>query len=174
MCLWKLKNYGKVFNLICQISLPRKRQLKNTKMRTVSRKNLNRAIDYLKSTNEVDESEKSQNNALHRIESHCKVPLAFKRRTPPITSFSKNLILTELKSHLVRRDWNQLKPLFLSLLHRCTDLEPLIWRYLFVISLYSSNDNLSQVEKFFETCIGSQSEETSEILRNFLILSDET
>lgn len=138
----------------------------------VKNKSVNQAIQVLQSSKEHGKDGKNDAET-EKIGSQCNVMHFFKRKKKQqFTCFSKNLILSEIKSHIASRDWRQTRNLLLSLLYSSTDIEPTIWRYAFIIALYSSTNSSSSVTQFLESCIGSQHSEVNMILRNLLLLSN--
>ncbi|XP_076752209.1 uncharacterized protein LOC143424184 [Xylocopa sonorina] len=142
-------------------------------MQKIKRKKVNQAIealrihrqDELKKHSKLEKAEKSES-----IHAHCKVVHNYKRHEQYFRGLSKHRILCEIKSHINKRNWDTVKNLLLLLLQSSSDIEPLIWRYIFILTLYSNIDNLSNIFQFFKTCVGSQHSDTNIILRNILLL----
>ncbi|KZC11578.1 hypothetical protein WN55_02860 [Dufourea novaeangliae] len=76
-----------------------------------------------------------------------------------------------MKSHVVQRNWSKVRNLLLLLLRLSTDIEPLMWRYSFILTLYGNIDNLFNVSEFFRMCIGSLDSDKAMILKHLLLLS---
>ncbi|XP_017752759.1 PREDICTED: uncharacterized protein LOC108545576, partial [Eufriesea mexicana] len=141
-------------------------------MRKIRKSKVNEAIEVLwlnkrngmKKKMKEEEVEKSQ-------DAQCKIIYHYKQneRSYPI-SFSKYKILSQIKSHMNKKHWNKAKKLLLLLLYSSTDIEPLIWRYCFILTLYSNIDNLSNIFQFFKMCIGSSDSDRNLILKNILLL----
>jgi len=89
-----------------------------------------------------------------------------KNRT--VVGFSKSLVLSEMQSYIARQDWRHASHLFFKLLECPVELEPLIWRYAFIILLHM-NDS-SHLCQFLEQCIGSHSSNNSTLLKRLLLL----
>lgn len=132
----------------------------------IKRDSVKRAIELLEPNQKEKQTPDTESS--RRVNCHCKIPQKTKQQ--PITSFSKNLVLTELRSQVARRNWSLSKSLFLLLLRRSVDIEPLIWRYAFIISLYGNSDSFSNITQFLETCVGTRQNET--VLRNLLLLTE--
>lgn len=117
--------------------------------------------------NEIEEDEQ-----LRQIRSQCKIMHHYRTyRRQHSVGFSKHTILSEMKSHIIHRDWSKVRNLFLLLLHSSTDIEPLIWRYALILTLYSNIDNLYNVSEFFNMCIGSLDSDRNLLLKNLLLFS---
>ena len=116
----------------------------------------------------VRKIQKSQNS-----HNQCKIIHYYKRsrRQHPISS-SKYRILSEIKSHVNKKNWSKVKNLLLLLLNFSNDIEPLLWRYCLIFTLYGHVDNLANVFQFFEMCIGSIHSDKNVILKNILYLDD--
>lgn len=108
---------------------------------------------------------------LQNVDTQCKIIHYYKKseRQYPI-SFSRHRILSEIKSYINKKDWIKAKNLFLLLLESSIDIEPLIWRYSFILTLYSNIDNLSNIFQFFNMCIGNLHSDKNVILKNILLL----
>ncbi|CAL7951029.1 unnamed protein product [Xylocopa violacea] len=142
-------------------------------MQKVKRKKVNQAIemlwthrqDELKKKSKLERAEKLEN-----IQAQCRVVQNYKRHDQYLRGLSKHRILRELKSHVNKKNWSSVKNLILLLLQSSSDIEPLIWRYSFILTLYSNIDNLSNIFQFFKACVGSQYSDTNAILKNILLL----
>ena len=144
-------------------------------MKKIRREKVNQAIELLwlnkkdgeKTKTEIEEVEQSR-----QIHAQCKIMHCYKKGgRQHSTGFSKHTILSEMKSHVSHRDWSKVRNLFLLLLHLSTDIEPLIWRYGLILTLYSNVDNLYNISQFFKMCIGSLHSDRDLLLKNFLLFS---
>lgn len=113
-------------------------------------------------------SRKSMKASEHKqIVHYCKKSPSDKKRTS-IVGFSKSLILLKMQSYIARQDWKHALNLFPRLLECPIELEPLIWRYAFIILLHTNNP--LHLHQFFEQCIGNQSSNNSILLEKLLLL----
>jgi len=96
----------------------------------------------------------------------CKKFQGDKKRAA-FVGFSKNLALLEMQSYIAHQDWKHALNLFPRLLECPVELEPLIWRYAFIILLHT-NDPL-HLHQFFSQCIGHSSN-NSTLLEKLLLL----
>ncbi|XP_076391492.1 uncharacterized protein LOC100883514 [Megachile rotundata] len=144
-------------------------------MQKIRREKVNQAIELLWSEKQerttrkrkIEEAEKAQD-----VSAQCKIMHCYKRSERQYSMcFSKHRILSEMKSHVTQKNWSTVRNLFLLLLHFSIDLEPLIWRYNFILTLYSNIDNLSNVSQFFQMCIGCLHSDRDLMLQNLLLLS---
>lgn len=99
---------------------------------------------------------------------YCKRFQGDKKSRTSVVGFSKSLTLSEMQSYIIRQDWKHALNLFPRLLECPVELEPLIWRYAFIILLHTNDP--SHLHQFFEQCIGSQSSNNSTLLEKFLLL----
>ncbi|XP_029038889.1 uncharacterized protein LOC114874103 [Osmia bicornis bicornis] len=144
-------------------------------MQKIKREKVNQAIELLWSqkgdearrNSKLQEAEKSQ-----EMSAQCKIMHCYKKSERQYsTSFSKHRILSEMKSHVIQKNWSTVRNLFLLLLHLSIDLEPLMWRYIFILTLYSNIDNLSNISQLLKMCIGCLDSDRDLILRNLLLVS---
>ncbi|EGI67464.1 PREDICTED: uncharacterized protein LOC105144104 [Acromyrmex echinatior] len=103
-----------------------------------------------------------------KVTCYCKRFQGSKRSRTALVGFSKNLALLEMQSYIARQDWKHALNLFPRLLECPIELEPLIWRYAFIILLHT-NDPL-HLHQFFSQCIGSHSSNNSILLEKLLLL----
>lgn len=104
----------------------------------------------------------------HKIVHYCKKSNSDKKNRTSIVGFSKSLALLKMQSYIARQDWKHALNLFPRLLEYPIELEPLIWRYAFIILLHTNNP--SHLHQFFEQCIGNQSSNNSILLEKLLLL----
>ncbi|KYQ49487.1 hypothetical protein ALC60_11416 [Trachymyrmex zeteki] len=104
----------------------------------------------------------------HKVTYYCKRFQGDKRSRTSLVGFSKNLALLEMQSYIARQDWKHALNLFPRLLECPVELEPLIWRYAFIILLHT-NDPL-HLHQFFNQCIGSHNSNNSTLLEKLLLL----
>ncbi|XP_011860632.1 PREDICTED: uncharacterized protein LOC105557866 [Vollenhovia emeryi] len=102
-----------------------------------------------------------------KVAHYCKRFNGDKKSRTSVVGFSKSLALLEMRSYIARQDWKHALNLFLRLVEYPVELEPLIWRYAFIILLHT-NDT-SHLHRFFEQCIGSHSN-NSALLEKLLSL----
>ncbi|XP_076243359.1 uncharacterized protein LOC143184781 [Calliopsis andreniformis] len=143
-------------------------------MPKIKREKVNEAIEMLwqnKRDKQRRKNEVEEEKQLTQIHSQCKITHHKKHRRQHPISFSKQTILSEMKSHMIHRDWSKVKNLFLLLLHSSTEIEPLIWRYGLILTLYSNIDNIDNISQFFNMCIGSRDTDKDLLLKNFLLFS---
>lgn len=110
-----------------------------------------------------DENEKQS----HKITYYCITSINNGRRKKrsPALSFSRSLVLSEMRSCLIQRNWIHLRELLLLLLDGSNEVQPMVWRYMLLILLHSPEySNSINLHNFFEMCIGDQSNKD----RNFL------
>ncbi|XP_017881572.1 uncharacterized protein LOC108625799 isoform X2 [Ceratina calcarata] len=141
-------------------------------MLKIKRKIVNQAIDdlWISKRDGLKKEVKMKKEEKLDVETHCKIACCYKRseiQEPKVVL--KHNILSEIRLHINQKDWNAVKNLLLVLLHNSTDIEPLIWRYTFILTLYSNIDNLSNVVQFFKSCIGCQHSDTNLILKDILL-----
>lgn len=91
-----------------------------------------------------------------------------KRKRIPLVGFSKSLALSEMQSYVARQDWKHALNLLPTLLEYPTEVEPLVWKYMFIILLHSNDP--SHLRQFFEQCIGSRSSGVNRTLLKRLLL----
>jgi len=106
-------------------------------------------------------NDKKINNS--KIIQYCK---SFGNTKKRISGFSKSIALLEMQSYIARQDWKHASKLLLELLEYPIELEPLVWRYLFIILLHI-NDSL-HLQQFFEQLVTSTTD--SQNLNNGLFL----
>ncbi|XP_076172277.1 uncharacterized protein LOC143149087 [Ptiloglossa arizonensis] len=143
-------------------------------MQKIGRKKVNEAIELLQLNRKSEDERKTEieDSKLRQISEQCQIVHHYKRsRRHHSTSFSKQTILSEMKSHIIHRDWDKVRNLLLLLLHSSTDIEPLIWRYCFILTLYSNVDNLYNITHLFRLCIGNLDSNRDMVLKNMLLLS---
>jgi len=101
----------------------------------------------------INKKNRSRNNKKinDKVIQYCKNFGDTKKR---ISGFSKSIALLEMQSYVARQDWKHASNLLFELLEYPIELEPLIWRYLFIILLHV-NDPL-HLHKFFEQCVISE------------------
>jgi len=99
----------------------------------------------------------------------CKRFQSSKKSRTSVVGFSKSLALSEMQSYIAHQDWKHALNLFPRLLECPVELEPLIWRYMFIILLHT-NDS-SHLHQFFERCIGSQSSNNSALLKKVTVIT---
>lgn len=91
-----------------------------------------------------------------------------RRSRTSLVGFSKSLALSEMQSYVSRQDWKNVLSLFPRLLEYPVELEPLVWRYLFIILLHTNDP--SHLQQFFEQCIGNHNLDNEIFLRRLLSL----
>ncbi|XP_073967738.1 uncharacterized protein [Bombus fervidus] len=143
-------------------------------MEKVKKIKVNQAIELLWLNKKDAQKKKTNGYKIEKslnIHAQCKIMHHYKKskRQHPVSS-SKYRILSEIKSHTTKKNWSKVKNLFLLLLNFSIDIEPLIWRYSLILSLYSNIDNLSNISQLFETCIGASHSDKNLILKNLLLL----
>jgi len=104
----------------------------------------------------------------HKIVHYCKKFQGDKKNKTSFVGFSKSLALLEMQSYIARQDWKHASNLFPRLLEYPVELEPLIWRYAFIILLHTNDP--SHLHQFFKRCIGSQSSNNNILLEKLLLL----
>lgn len=103
-----------------------------------------------------------------KIAHYCKKFQGDRKSRTSFVGFSKCLALVEMQSYTARQDWKRALNLFPRLLECPVELEPLIWRYAFIILLHM-NDS-SYLHQFFKQCIGNQSSNNGILLEKLLLL----
>lgn len=76
-----------------------------------------------------------------------------------------------MQSLIARHDWIYLQQLFPILLNYSNDVESVVWRYLMNIILYSPYSSATNIQQFFESCLGCQDSNTELALEKLLVLS---
>lgn len=103
-----------------------------------------------------------------KITYYCKRFTGNEKSRTSLVGFSKSLALSKMQSYIAHQDWKHALNLFPRLLEYPVELEPLIWRYAFIILLHTNDP--SNLQRFFEQCIGSQSLNNSTLLEKLLLL----
>jgi hypothetical protein len=85
-----------------------------------------------------------------------------------ISGFSKSIALLEMQSYIARQDWKHALNLLFELFEYPIELEPLVWRYLFIILLHANDP--SHLQKFFEQCVLSENLNNGLLLEKLLLL----
>ncbi|XP_011630057.1 uncharacterized protein LOC105422400 isoform X2 [Pogonomyrmex barbatus] len=136
--------------------------------RKIARSNVDMALDLVIKRN----VEKGRSGNAERVSNDCK--LTHKRFRSDrmietsVVGFSKSLVLLEMRSYISRQDWKHALRLFPRLLEYPVELEPLIWRYAFIILLHTNDP--SHLCRFFERCIGNLNSSNSALLKKLLSL----
>lgn len=99
---------------------------------------------------------------------YCKSFQYSRRNRTSLVGFSKSLALSEMQSYINRQDWKHALSLFPRLLEYPIELEPIVWRYAFIILLHISDP--SHLQQFFEQCIGNHNLDNGIFLRKLLSL----
>ncbi|CAK9813553.1 hypothetical protein ANTPLA_LOCUS7886 [Anthophora plagiata] len=143
-------------------------------MQKIRRAKVNQAIELLWINRKEELKGKIKIEKMEKVKhvcSQCNGTHYHRRREKQLAvGFSSHTILSYIKTHANKRNWNKVKNLLLLLIHFSTDIEPLVWRYSFILTLYSNIDNLFNIVQFFKLCIGSLNSDTNLILKNLLLL----
>lgn len=99
---------------------------------------------------------------------YCKSFQGGRRSRTSLVGFSKSLALSEMQSYINRQDWIHALNLLPRLLEYPIELEPLVWRYMFIILLHTNDP--SHLRQFFEQCIGNYNLDNGILLRRLLSL----
>lgn len=99
---------------------------------------------------------------------YCKSFQGGRRNRTSLVGFSKSLALSEMQSYINRQDWIHALNLLPRLLEYPIELEPLVWRYMFIILLHTNDP--SHLRQFFEQCIGNYNLDNGILLRRLLSL----
>ncbi|XP_072757318.1 uncharacterized protein [Anoplolepis gracilipes] len=99
---------------------------------------------------------------------YCKSFQGGRRNRTSLVGFSKSLALSEMQSYINRQDWIHALNLLPRLLEYPVELEPLVWRYMFIILLHTNDP--SHLRQFFEQCIGNYNLDNGILLRRLLSL----
>ncbi|KYN50064.1 hypothetical protein ALC62_00092 [Cyphomyrmex costatus] len=137
-------------------------------VRKITKSNVDKAIQFITKHN-MKRKRRRNMEAINddKVNHYCKKFQSNKRSRTLLTGFSKSLALLEMQSYVTRQDWKQALNLF-RLLECPIELEPLIWRYAFIILLHTNNP--LHLQQFFNQCIGSQSLNNSTLLEKLLLL----
>lgn len=73
-----------------------------------------------------------------------------------------------MQSYVAHQDWKHALNLLPKLLEYSIEVEPLVWRYVFIILLHVNDP--SHLRQFIEQCMGSRSLNNSAFLRRLLLL----
>lgn len=103
----------------------------------------------------------------NKVTHYCKKFQGDRKSRTSVVGFSKSLVLSEMQSYIARQDWKHALNLFPRLLECPVELEPLIWRYAFIILLHANDP--SHLQQFFEQCIGNQSSNNGVLLEKLLL-----
>ncbi|XP_011142895.1 uncharacterized protein LOC105185255 [Harpegnathos saltator] len=140
-------------------------------VRKIKRENVKKAIDLIIKTN----AEKRNNRVTNQISSNNKVAFYCnkyknikKRKRISVVGFSKSLALSEMQLYIARQDWKHAIHLLPTLLEYSNEIEPLVWKYMFIIVLHM-NDS-SHLREFFEQCAGIHGSSISIFLERLLSL----
>ncbi|XP_014483847.1 PREDICTED: uncharacterized protein LOC106749182 [Dinoponera quadriceps] len=138
--------------------------------RIIKKHNMKKAIELIiKSNTKTKRHKENQVASNSKITFYCK---SFqnnkKKRRMSIVGFSKSLALSEMQMYIARQDWKHALNLFPKLLEYPNDLEPLVWKYAFIILLHMNDP--SHLCEFFEQCIGTHSSCNSILLEKLLSL----
>lgn len=90
-----------------------------------------------------------------------------KKRRMSIVGFSKNLALLEMQIYIARQDWKHALNLFPKLLEYPNEIEPLVWKYAFIILLHMNDP--SHLREFFEQCAGIHNSSSNILLERLLL-----
>ncbi|EZA48973.1 hypothetical protein DMN91_011396 [Ooceraea biroi] len=139
--------------------------------RKIRKYNVAKALELItKHRIEAKRKGKDNGKALndHKVAYYCNSFQDKKKRT---TGFSKSIVLLEMQSYIARQDWKHALHLFPKLLECCVELEPLVWRYMFLILLHVNNP--LHLQDFFERCVGNRSSNNGALLERLLSLPKE-
>ncbi|XP_029163702.1 uncharacterized protein LOC114935127 [Nylanderia fulva] len=141
-----------------------------TSTRKITKSNVKRAVKLIAKhkTDKKRRRDAEEVRANDRKAHYCKRFQDGRRGRTSLVGFSKSLALSEMQSYIARQDWKSALKLFPKLLEYPVELEPLIWRYAFIILLHT-NDPL-HLQQFLEQCIGTQSSDNEVLLRRLLLL----
>lgn len=128
-----------------------------TSARKITKCNVKRAVKLITKHNADKKRRRDAEEARanDRKAQYCKRFEDGGRGRTSLVAFSKSLALSEMQSYIARQDWKSALKLFPRLLEYPIELEPLIWRYAFIILLHT-NDPL-HLQQFFKQCIGTKS-----------------
>lgn len=84
-----------------------------------------------------------------------------------VVGFSKSLALSEMRMYIARQDWKHALNLFPILLEYPNEIEPLVWKYAFIILLHMNDP--SHLREFFEQCAGTHGSNSSILLEKLLL-----
>ncbi|XP_032663838.1 uncharacterized protein LOC116840778 [Odontomachus brunneus] len=138
--------------------------------RKIKRHNVKKAIALIKENidkkNHRIANEVASNN---KIALHCNSSQnSKKKRRVSVVGFSRSLALSEMQMYIARQDWKHALNLFPRLLEYSNDIEPLVWKYAFIILLHMNDP--SHLRDFLEQCAGTHSSNSSILLERLLLL----
>lgn len=140
-----------------------------TLARKITKSNVEKAMKMMaKRKIEKKRRKDTEEMANDRKTHYCKSFQGGRRGRTSSVGFSKSLALSEMQSYIARQDWKHALNLFSRLLEYPVELEPLVWRYAFIILLHTNDP--SNLRQFFEQCIGNHSSDNSILLRRLLSL----
>ncbi|KAL6438167.1 hypothetical protein ACFW04_004409 [Cataglyphis niger] len=138
-----------------------------TSARKIRKSNVEKAIKMITKRSNDKKRRKDMEEMADRKTHYCKSFQGSKRRTS-LVGFSKSLALSEMQSYITRQDWQHALSLFPRLLEYPIELEPLVWRYAFIILLHTNDP--SHLRQFFKQCIGNHSSDNRIMLERLLTL----
>lgn len=141
-----------------------------TSTRKITRSNVKRAVELIMKHDADKKRERDAEEARtnDRKSHYCKRFQFGGRGRTSLVGFSKSLALSEMQSYIARQDWKSALKLFPRLLEYPVELEPLVWRYAFIILLHTNNP--SHLQQFFRLCIGTQTSDNGILLKRLLSL----
>ncbi|XP_029680572.1 uncharacterized protein LOC115246102 [Formica exsecta] len=140
-----------------------------TSARKIRKSNVEKAIQMITKRNYDKKRRKNMEEIANDRKTHyCKSFQSSRRSRTSLVGFSKSLALSEMQSYITRQDWNHALNLFPRLLEYPIELEPLIWRYAFIILLHTNDP--SHLRQFFEQCVGNHSLDNRILLERLLSL----
>lgn len=139
--------------------------------RRIKKHNVKKAIELIIKSNTKKKSHRIANEVAsnHRIAFYCNSSqTGKKKRRMSVVGFSKSLTLSEMQMYIARQDWKHALNLFPTLLEYPNEVEPLVWKYAFIILLHMNDP--SYLCEFFEQCAGTHSSSSSILLERLLLL----
>lgn len=122
-----------------------------------------------------DERKRSRDDAKilsdRKIVYRCKNFDDSKKRRTSTVGFSKSLALLEMQTYIARQDWKHASNLLPTFLEYPVELEPIVWRYIFIILMHS-NDS-SHLHRFLQQCVGGRGLNDGVLLERLLLLENE-
>lgn len=130
-----------------------------------------KAIELITKSNTKKKSHRiaDEVSSNHKIASYCNSSqTSKKKRQVSVVGFSKSLALSEMQMYIEHQDWKHALNLFPTLLEYPNEVEPLVWKYAFIILLHTNDP--SYLCEFFEQCAGTYSSNSSILLERLLSL----
>lgn len=121
-----------------------------------------------KKRNRKEESERYRETHCSTIAIEEKIKFDFME-----LGFRKRYALTEMRNALANQDWTSLQQMF-GYLFESSYVEPIVWRYAFLIFLCSPVSDQSHLQEFIEMCLGFNVVENGILLEQLFSLQERT